>query len=80
MRICSAGDQLPADAISLAPVRMVLYVTLQDIETNPPKFINVRVVDFGQKTYFGRSHWIIVGKEEFEFEYASCAFVSKWDG
>lgn len=80
MRICSAGDQLPANAFSIAPVQIVVRVTLQDIKTNPPKFIDVWVVDFCQEAYFGRSHWIVVGKEELELEYASCPLVSDWDG
>lgn len=39
------------------------YLTLQDIQANAAKSIDVRVVDLGEEANLGRSHGIVIRQE-----------------
>ena len=54
----------------------MLLLTLQHIKTNTPELIDIWVVYFGKKSYFGRGHRIVIGQEELKLEYSSWVFVS----
>lgn len=72
--ICRAGDQLPKGVgVLLGQNGSQLWwrLTLQDVETDAAEFVNVGVVDLGEKTYLGRCHGVIIRKEELELEYAT---------
>lgn len=49
-------------------IRSLNILTFQYIQAYAAKFVNIRMVDFGKKSNFGRGHRIIVWKKEFEFE------------
>lgn len=38
-----------------------LVLTFQDVQTDAPKLVNVRVEDLGQKPYLWRSHRVVIG-------------------
>lgn len=61
VRICKAGDQLPMFVSWLVIKTKGHSITLEDIETDPAKLVNIWVVDLCQEADFGRSHWIVVG-------------------
>jgi hypothetical protein len=43
-------------------------LTLQDIQADTAKAIDVGVVDLGQEADLGRRHGVVVGKEELKTE------------
>lgn len=45
-----------------------MVLTLQDIQADAAQAIDVGVIDLSQESDFGRSHRIIVRKEELESE------------
>jgi hypothetical protein len=42
--------------------------TLEDVEANTAKLIDVWVENLGKESNLGRSHWVIVGEEELKAE------------
>lgn len=46
--------------------------TLENVKTYATELIDVWVVDLGEETNFGRSHWVVVWKEELELEDTTC--------
>lgn len=74
VRICKAGDQLSSNEsahVQCSPFHLAL--TLQNIEANPSKLVNVGVVDFGKKANLRGGHRVVIGQEKLEFEDAACA-------
>lgn len=68
VRICRAGDQLP---MLVSMWNLVVYgngPTLQDVQANSTETIDVGVIDLGKETDLGRSHGVVVGKEQLELE------------
>lgn len=47
------------------------FLTLQDIQADPAKTIDVGVVDLGEEANLGGSHRIVIGQEEFKSENAT---------
>ena len=45
--------------------------TLEDIETDAAKLINVGVVDFGQEPDLWWGHWVVIWEEKLELENAT---------
>lgn len=79
VRICKAGDQLSVVQILSAWWKpktrffssVVVVRTLQNIKTDATQLVNIGVEDFGQEADLGRDHWVVVRKEELEFERAT---------
>lgn len=68
VRICRAGDQLP---MLVSAWNLDLYgddLTLQDVQADSTETIDVGVIDLGKETDLGRSHGVVVGKEQLELE------------
>lgn len=61
---------LPPSFFWLSLARYLL--TLQHIQTDPAKTVDVRVVDLGQEADLGRHHRIVLGQEQLELELAPC--------
>ena len=47
-------------------------LALQNIKTDPPELIDVRMVYLGEKSNLGRGHGVVFWEKEFEFEYPAC--------
>lgn len=47
-------------------------LTLQDIQADAAKTVDVGVVDLGQETDLGRGHRVVVGQEQLETKDATC--------
>jgi hypothetical protein len=71
VRICKAGDQLPVCVSLLPHEHFPGCRTLENVQANSAQFVNIWVVDLCQEANLWRSHWVVVGKEKFELEYAS---------
>jgi hypothetical protein len=52
--------------------------TLEDIEADAAELVHVGVENLCQETDLGRRHGVVVGKEQFELENASCTGVRDW--
>lgn len=72
VRIWRAGDQLPVAVSTCLQYKFKCQPTLQDIEANATKPVDVRVVDFGEEADLWRSHRIVIGEEKLELEDAAC--------
>lgn len=46
--------------------------TLQHVQTNTAKLVDIGVVYLGQEPNLGRRHGVVIGQEEFELEYSPC--------
>lgn len=51
--------------------------TLQDVQTNTAKLVDIGVVYLGQESNLGRRHGVVIGQEEFEFEDPPCEELEK---
>ena len=69
--ICNAGDQLPATNQQMLIPKRSCGLTLQDIQTDSAKLVNVGMVYFGKETDLRWSHRVIVWEEEFKLEDAA---------
>lgn len=49
-----------------------MKLTLEDIQADAAKTVDVGVVDLGQETDLRRGHRVVVGKEQLETEDATC--------
>ena len=47
-------------------------LTLQDIQADASKAVDVGMVDLGQESDLGRSHGVIIRQEQLEAENATC--------
>ena len=45
---------------------------LENIKTNAPQPVNIRMVDFRQKSHFGWSHWVLLWKEKLKLVHTPC--------
>lgn len=50
---------------------LVAYLTLQDVQADAAKSINVGVVDLGQEANLGWCHGVVVREEELKLEDAT---------
>ena len=81
VRIWRAGDQL---SVALVLAKISLRVgdasdkthTLQNIQTDATKLIDVWVEDLCEESNLGRRHRVVFREEEFELEDAAWTFVS----
>jgi hypothetical protein len=75
--LCGFGEQGTSCLIRISP--LITHIepcgsyhrtrhTLQDIQANTSKTVDVGVVDFGQESDLGRSHGIVFGQEQFKTE------------
>ena len=68
VRICKAGDQLPLNISILLLSLKICWLTLQYIQTDTAKLIDVGVIYFCEKSNLGWSHGIVVWEEQFKLE------------
>lgn len=47
---------------------LLRVLTLEDVEADTAKLVDVRMVDFGQEANLRRSHGVVIWQEEFEFK------------
>lgn len=80
VRIWRAGDQLPAeDKISRMPETRDIGNgghTLEHVETDTTKLVDVGMVDLCEEADLWWSHRIVVGEEELKLEDTTCNTVS----
>ena len=74
VRICRAGDQLPARVSDHEEVRETSQrLTLENVQADTPQAIDVGVVNLGEEADLGWRHGIIVGQEELQPEHSAYA-------
>jgi len=68
VRIWSAGDQLPIYLSCIHTEGLEWSLTLQNVKADTTELVDVGVVYFREKPNFGRSHWVVIWKEQLKLK------------